>query len=131
MESPLTELSKQSVSTALEVNLVEHTKFYCKSPKANFNEVGEFIWYTSGLPIATLNVGIGINIESQNVKTIVKHVLSDIKKKKVPFVWWVGPSAQEKNIGRYLEKAGFTKYLDMPGMGVSIDKLEETEKNTS
>ena len=41
MESPLTELSKQSVSTALEVNLVEHTRFYCKSSMANFNEVGE------------------------------------------------------------------------------------------
>ncbi|MFX0091041.1 MAG: GNAT family N-acetyltransferase [Candidatus Hodarchaeota archaeon] len=125
MEDVLRDFSRPAIINAIEQNLVEHTRTYGNSSLAEMREEKGLISFITEFPIATLNIIIGTRIEKQDINNVIKKTLSPYIARKTPVVWWVGPKLQAQDLGQYLENHGFKKYLDMPGMALDINKLED------
>jgi len=66
------------------------------------------------------------NFVKQNIDSEIKKIKSLIKKEQAPNGWTIGPLTKPKNLGRYLERCGFSKVYHQSGMAVNLIKIKET-----
>jgi len=86
-------------------------------------ETNEFFRYSTGIPFFLINAVIESQISSENVLQKIKENITFFNKRKVPFLWVIGPSSNPKNMGDLLIKNGFD--IDkQPGMACNLNNLD-------
>ncbi|MHA1745367.1 MAG: hypothetical protein ACTSWW_05170, partial [Promethearchaeota archaeon] len=51
----------------------------------------------------------GANFAEQDVQEKINTIVSQVKRKNIPFMWFVGALSKPQNLGDYLVKAGLIK----------------------
>ena len=119
--------SKIALREAIEANLIEQNRFWGSSPKSEFHDGKDLIWFITGYPVSVLNAISGAKISGKNIDAVIEETLKHFEKHHVPTTWWVGPSTRPENLGEYLEQHGFEKTLEMPGMTIDLSTLDTVE----
>jgi GNAT superfamily N-acetyltransferase len=78
------------------------------------------------IPIPSFNSVMDARLSTEQIEPAIRGVLDDAKVRKVPVLWWTGPSTRPQDLGKCLENNGFTLDEDGPGMAVELEKLNET-----
>ena len=77
------------------------------------------------LPMALFNSVMDARLEPDQVELAVKAVISDARQRKVPVLWWIGPSTRPLDLRERLEELGFIHDDEAPAMGVDLMEINE------
>jgi len=64
-------------------------------------------------------------LTNENLYKKIDEFRDYFKKRGLPVTWWVGPTSKPADLGRRLEAHGFIHTVDMPGMAVELDRINE------
>ncbi|MFX0001373.1 MAG: GNAT family N-acetyltransferase [Candidatus Hermodarchaeota archaeon] len=67
------------------------------------------------------------DFENLNIKKEIKNIKKLIQKGKAPNGWTIGPLTKPKNIGKFLEKFGFSNVYQQAGMAVKLKNIKNKE----
>ena len=125
MEDILKDLSPESVIPAIENNIYDF--FITISKKANrVAHTNEAIKWVITRPSVWPNYLFDEQFEKSNIEEQIIYIKNQIKTKKAPSQWFIGPRSNSPNLANILNKHSFTKIGQWPGMAV---RLSEMNKN--
>ncbi|MFX0046619.1 MAG: GNAT family N-acetyltransferase [Candidatus Hermodarchaeota archaeon] len=126
--STLKNPNQAEIEHAIEFNLYEFFRSMVHSDlKDNlYEETEEFSRFSTGISFFFFNGVIDNHISSENAMKKIKENITFFKKRRVPFLWVLGPSSTPKNMGELLIKNGFI--IDkLQGMAYNL-KILNTER---
>lgn len=108
---------------AIESNLFEFYGSYGRMPGAKVDSSPDLLRVKTGLPHELLNGIFRARIPEENPQAAIDAVLSDFLSERIPMMWWVGPSTEPRNLGKYLEDSGLDHAGELSGMAIDLDAL--------
>ncbi len=132
------EIVREHSETALKLAAEENMRFYlktCPLPDDEVLDEREMFRWCSGISYPLLNWVLGVKLTPENARKKVEDTITYFKGKKVPFLWWNGPSTQPPNLGKIMQSAGMIKIEPHSNMGDmfmdirNLNALESTYKN--
>jgi GNAT superfamily N-acetyltransferase len=126
MSEILQDFSNASIVTAIEENLFSWIPVFGKIWESRVNDPPGVIRSISDIPVPLFNSIMDARLTPDNVDATIQSLLSDGTQRKVPLLWWVGPSTTPTDLASYLQKNGFAVDDDGPGMAVVLADLNES-----
>jgi ribosomal protein S18 acetylase RimI-like enzyme len=123
MNNILQDLSPTSLITAIEDNLFSWIPVFGKIWESRVNDPPGMIRSVSDVPMSLFNSIMDAQLEQENVDSTIQYIISDARLRKVPALWWVGPSSRPADLAKRLLENGFTVDEDGPGMAVALANL--------
>ena len=105
------------------VDFLDKDEFFKKNPNSEFSKKNDVSKLFTGINYPFWNSLWGANFTEQEVKEKVSTLISQAKRKNIPFMWFVGVLSKPHNLGDYLEKAGLIKD-ESPGMYLNLRELD-------
>ncbi len=118
--------SETALKLALEENLLQYVKS-CIIPGEEVVDSDEVFRWCCGSDILLRNWVLNPKFTSENALLKVKEQIDYFKKRKVPFLWWNGPSATPSNLGNIMVDAGMIKMEQIPKMGDMVMEIRKAE----
>lgn len=125
MNEILQDLSADALIKAIEDNLSMCIPLFGKVGQVRVNDPPGVERVVSDIPIPIFNSLVNAQLTPENVEAAIQAIIDDARLRKVPILWWVGPSTQPVNLPDKLMKSGFALADDSPGMAVVLDQLNE------
>ena len=127
-ENEIINVIDQNCSDLLKKNLdyLDKDDFLKNNPNSEFSVKNDVSKFFTGLNLPMWNSFWGANFTEQEVKEKVSTLISQAKRKNIPFMWWVGALSKPHNLGDYLVKAGLIKH-ESPGMYLNLTEIDETK----
>lgn len=122
MKEILKETTPESINQYIEKNLDD---FYSKSSKhSNFDSrIEDKISWIFAKKADWPDCIFKANFENLDVKKQIIEVKKLIQEGKAPNGWTIGPLTRPKNLGKTLEKCGFSKVYQQAGMSVELKEV--------
>ncbi len=127
MDDILQDLSSSMLVNAIEQNLFSLIPTFGKIWEARVNNPPGVIRSISDIPVSLFNSIMDARLTPENVDATIQYLVADARRRKVPILWWVGPSTLPTDLPGYLQKYGFTVDDDGPGMAVSLSEVNESQ----
>lgn len=108
----------------IEKNLAEFVALSRYWSAAQSRVDGACVWAVSDVPFYTLNNVTGARLTSDTAVDVIGQVVRLGEERRVPIMWWVGPSSTPADLGDSLAAQGFVKAGAIPGMAVRLDALK-------
>lgn len=125
MNDFLQDLSTSSLITAIEENLFFAISTSRHWSRAEFHDDAEIKWSMTDIPFPLFNSIWKAQLPPERIDTTIRTLIAQAKSRKVPLLWWMGPSTQPNDLARHLERYGFTSDGQIPGMAVNLTTLNE------
>jgi GNAT superfamily N-acetyltransferase len=119
--------TKEEVIHQVELNFWETWSGFGRGPGCTLHDDGETIWFETPIPVLPYNTVIKFQVDNQVDKKIDK-IVDSYKKRKVPQLWVVHPSAQPTDLAERLQKRGLQEIEIAPCMARSLENLPESPK---
>lgn len=123
MNDILQDVCTSSLVTAIENNLFEFLPFFGLCPQAEVHDNPQMLWSLTDIPFPLFNSIMRARLASENIDASIEASITRGRNRNVPILWWTGPSTQPSDLGLYLEKHGFTREDDAPGMALDLHTL--------
>ena len=78
------------------------------------------------IPSALMNSVMDARLAPGETDETIQAILSDASTRKVPILWWIGPSSRPSDLSQRLEQHGFSFDDDTPGMWADLASLNES-----
>jgi ribosomal protein S18 acetylase RimI-like enzyme len=127
MSDVLHDLSSSMLVNAIEQNLFSLISTFGKIWEARVNDPPGVIRSISDIPVSLFNSIMDARLTSEDVETTIQYLVDDAWRRKVPILWWVGPSTLPTDLPGYLQKYGFAVDDDGPGMAVVLSEVNENQ----
>ena len=115
--SILTDLTRATLTAAIEENLFSLFRAMGRMPGARLEETPEMIRYSTGLRSPMFN-----GVARSRVQTVSPGLLDQ------PFFWWTGPQSAPEDIDDRLEAAGLKPAgVNWPGMAMPLAEVDEEQ----
>jgi ribosomal protein S18 acetylase RimI-like enzyme len=124
MSEILEDFSTPALVAAIEANYWEFWAFFGRSPQVELHDDPEMIWLVSGIPHPGFNGIFRTQLAPGSIDAKIGATLTYFKSRRLPMLWWTGPSTRPANLGRHLEARGLTPTAE-PGMAVDLLALNE------
>lgn len=119
------ELSGEALAGAIEANLYEQLRALAGFPGVEFHEEPDMTWVITGIPFPPFNGVFATRLAPGAADARIRITLPHFRQRKVPMIWWVGPSTQPEDLGVRLQAHGLVHVGDEPGMAVDLRALNE------
>ncbi len=117
-----------ALHAAATANLAVHMRWVqANTPGMRVVEQDGLYLVDSGLACDTFNVVAGAHLDETTAGPAITRVLSHFRAVDRPFAWWVGPSDQPADLGRYLAAAGLRATGSELAMYADLGSLETTD----
>ena len=124
MSEILKDFSTPALVAAIEANYWEFWAFFGRSPQVELHDDPEVMWLVSGIPHPGFNGVFRTQLAPDDVDARIGETLAHFKARRLPMLWWTGPSTRPTNLGEHLEAHGLTHTAE-PGMAVDLLALNE------
>lgn len=124
MSEILKDFSTPALVAAIEANYWEFWTFFGRSPQVELHDDPEMMWLVSGIPHPGFNGVFRTQLAPGDIDARIGETLAHFKARRLPMLWWVGPSTRPANLGEHLEAHGLTHTAE-PGMAVDLLALNE------
>ncbi len=125
MNKILTDTSEASMTAAFELNLFSMFQLFKQWPQAEVHDTPEILWSITKIPFPIFNSVLRPSLPDGRVDAVIDSILAEYNARKVPMMWWVGPSAQPADLGTILLKRGL-QFSVSPGMAADLAALPES-----
>lgn len=124
MKDCLQDLTSTNLISAIESNIFPFFEAFQECPGAEVHDEDEILWTMTDVPFALLNCVMRSRIPPEKVDAIIQSVIAQARRRHVPLLWLTGPQSRPADLGRHLERYGFTGEHS-PGMAIDLAKLKE------
>jgi len=125
MSDILRDLSTTRIITAIEENLYYLIPLYRQWGKAEVHDEGDIKWSITDIPFSLVNSIMGARLDPGSVDATILSIITKVQLRKVPVLWWIGPSTLPRDLGSYLEKHSFVNGGQVSGMAVDLANVKE------
>ena len=108
---------------AIEHNIYEWVKAIQNLENIEYEEKDEFIKFYSGIPFPMANGVLNTNIPSEIAEEKINEIVSFFEERKMPFVWFTGPSSHPHNLKELLINSKLISVVNDPGMAYNLNDL--------
>lgn len=124
MDKILTDTSKPALTAAIETNLFFLFGLFNQWPQAKIHDTPELLWSITDIPFPLFNSVLRARLQSDKIDEAIDALLARYTAKKVPMMWWTGPSTQPPDLETNLLERGFHFFAN-PGMAADLASLAE------
>jgi ribosomal protein S18 acetylase RimI-like enzyme len=124
MSEILKDFSTPALVTAIEANYREFWAFFSRSPQVELHDDPEVMWLVSGIPHPGFNGVFHTQFAPDDIDARIGEILAHFRSRRLPMIWWTGPSTRPTDLGKHLEAQGLTHTAE-PGMAVDLLALNE------
>src|SRR5439155_12736822 len=78
----------------------------------------------TGVPSPLFNPVLRTSVESDQVDAVVEEAREWYRQRRLPWSWYVGPASSPGDLTRELERRGFAKVTEPPGMAADLNGLD-------
>jgi GNAT superfamily N-acetyltransferase len=115
---PVENSSMASAVYAVEANLFSLFQHLRTWRRIEVREDDRCVWTISDLPFPLFNSVMRARVDDDRVGSLIETRQQACRERRVPMLWWTGPSSLPADLGRRLETAGF--FID-PAFGMTAD----------
>jgi GNAT superfamily N-acetyltransferase len=126
MSQLVVDVSSQAVVPALEANMFEFYMAWGRAPRGKLHQGPDLIQIITGLPVPLLNGIFGAHLTPDIADAAIEVSVARVTPSNVPAYWFIGPSTRPQDLGANLERHGFVRRFDLPGMAADLLALKES-----
>ncbi len=92
---------------AVEANLFSFFQQLKHWPRIDVREDGDCVWTESELPYPLFNSVMRASVSDDRADRVIASRVESCRNRRVPLLWWTGPSTSPGDFGDRLDRAGF------------------------
>jgi len=92
---------------AIEANLFAFFQHLATWPRVELHDEPDCYWTISDLPFPLFNSVLRARLPANRVDALIDARLAACEARKVPMLWWTGPSTMPADLGERLDRCGF------------------------
>lgn len=121
----LKDFSTPALVTAIEANSFEFWPLLARLPQAQLYDGPDMMRYVTGVPHPLFNGVTRARLVPEDLDAKIDETLTYFKSRRLPMMWWTGPSTRPADLGKHLQAHGLTHAGDSPGMAADLLALNE------
>ena len=114
-----------SLAGAVERDFVAAWWLLADAADVERHDDGSLRWYHSGLPDMHLNAVLTTHLEPDHADEVIGEMLTRMRERGAPFIWWVMPSAMPSDLAHRLQAHGLIDDGRWPGYAIATDALAD------
>ena len=123
IESPLEAPDRDAIVAAIEENLFALAPLFRHLPGAEAGAGPEGRWTVTDVAFPFFNSILATDVDAGSADATIDAVLARARRRRVPVLWWTGPRTRPRDLGARLERHGFAKDDEAPGMALELARL--------
>ena len=124
MSTILRDLSRPALIGAIEENLCATWALVGKTPLAECEVGPELMRLISGVPSPVCNGVYRARFAAADADARIRDALLPFRSRKLPMIWWAGPSSRPSCMGPRLAAHGLVHADESPGMALDLSTLD-------
>lgn len=123
--------SPSLLAQAVESNLVDFWEVYGRAARGEFYADPRIIRFATGLPVPIFNGIVYAHLQDDNLDREITDALTPFMARRLPMIWWIGPSSEPTSLHAALESYGLVHVADVPGMAIDLLGLPDSPTRCS
>jgi GNAT superfamily N-acetyltransferase len=124
---PVQGIDAPGIADALERNQWEFIRGFAAVPGVEVVDDARTLRVATGVPSPLFNPVLRATVAPGEVKDLVDEARDWYRRRRVPWSWYVGPASSSGSLVPELERRGFAKVTEPPGMAASLARLDELD----
>jgi GNAT superfamily N-acetyltransferase len=125
--APVAGIDGPEIADALERNQWEFIRAFAAVRGVEVVDEPRVLRVTTGVPSPLFNPVLRANVEPHSLPELIDESRSWYRAHRVPWSWYVGPASQPATLARELERRGFAKVTEPPGMAADLATLDRLD----
>jgi len=121
--SPVGGIDGPEIADALERNQWEFIRGFEVVPGVEVVDDAHSLRVATGVPSPLFNPVLRASVPQEDVKSLVDDAREWYRRRRLPWSWYVGPASGPGRIAPELERRGFAKVTEPPGMAAQLVDL--------
>jgi GNAT superfamily N-acetyltransferase len=117
------QMDSSTTLASVEANLWSMWSQFGRGPGCALHDAGGLTWFETPIPVPPYNMVVRCHADGHAHEAIAR-VFARFRRRAVPFVWFVHPSARPVNLGMLLEQQGFEKIEEIIGMTMDLSDVQ-------
>jgi GNAT superfamily N-acetyltransferase len=125
--APVAGIDGPEIAVALERNQWEFIRAFAAVPGVEVLDEPHVLRVATGVPSPLFNPVLRANVELEAVPELIDESRAWYRARRVPWSWYAGPASSPPSLVQELERRGFAKVAEPPGMAAALDTLDQLE----
>src|SRR5207247_986250 len=119
------------IADALERNQWEFIRGFAAVSGVEVVDDSRSLRVATGVPSPLFNPVLRATVAPEDVAGLVDEAREWYRVRRLPWSWYVGPASGPGNIAAELERRGFAKVTEPPGMAATLTDLDALDRGAS
>lgn len=125
--APLAGIDGPEIADALERNQWEFICAFAAVRGVEIVDDERVLRVATGVPSPLFNPVLRANVEADAVADLIDDSRAWYRGRRVPWSWYVGPASKPDSLEAELERRGFAKVTEPPGMAADLSTLDQLD----
>src|SRR4051812_2531191 len=124
---PVRGIDGPEIADALERNQWEFIRGFAAVAGVEVVDDEHSLRVATGVPSPLFNPVLRASVAQEQVPALIDEAREWYRRRHLPWSWYVGPASGPGNVTRELERRGFAKVTEPPGMAASLAGIDELD----
>ena len=115
------------IADALERKQWEFIRGFEAVPGVEVVDDDRILRVATGVPSPLFNPVLRVTVEDDELSQLIDEARGWYRQRRLPWSWYVGPASRPPGVMRELERRGFAKVTEPPGMAADITSLDNLD----
>ena len=121
---PVEGIDGPEIADALERNQWEFIRGFAAVPGVEVVDDERTLRVATGVPSPLFNPVLRVTVDEDELPHLVNDARAWYRRRRLPWSWYVGPASRPGTISHHLERRGFAKVTEPPGMAAELTGLD-------
>src|SRR3954452_22507212 len=127
---PVRGIDGPEIADALERNQWEFIRGFAAVGGVEVVDDAHSLRVATGVPSPLFNPVLRATVSDDDVPALVDEAREWYRRRRLPWSWYVGPATGPEPIASELERRGFAKVTEPPGMPATLADVEALDRGT-
>src|SRR4051795_95315 len=121
---PVVGIDAPDIADALERNQWEFIRGFATVPGVEVVDDERTLRVATGVPSPLFNPVLRATVQQEDVKSLVDEAREWYRRRRLPWSWYAGPASGPGKVMPELERRGFAKVTEPPGMAADLADVD-------
>ncbi|MEA2426001.1 MAG: hypothetical protein QOH13_2411, partial [Thermoleophilaceae bacterium] len=121
---PVEGIDGPEIADALERNQWEFIRGFAAVPGVEVVDDERTLRVATGVPSPLFNPVLRTTVDDAELPGLIEDARAWYRRRRLPWSWYVGPASRPSAIAPELERRGFAKVTEPPGMAADLSTLD-------